>query len=86
MELDVRPILMQCRIYEQGDSFDNRDRYLGTFNVTINGDSAYVSMLQGIWSREIDEMLRRELSTLGVEMLDYEINGRRKQRPVIAFG
>ena len=71
--------LYEARIFRSGD-YDHRDKWDGAFNVHIQGEEAYISLLDKGWTREVNDTLTRFCRTQGVKVAKWERRGKARKR------
>ncbi len=73
--------LYEARIFEQG-SYEGRDKWDGSFNVHIQGEKAYISMLDRGWSRRVNDHVEAFCKGNGVNRVAWERRGKTLERRI----
>jgi hypothetical protein len=73
MEIHEKPEISHLRVFADGCSYEQKDRYLCIMSVHHLGDSEiFISGLKGIMNRRIYKLLNNYFTSKGVLILRYE--------------
>ena len=67
--------LFEGRIFKEG-SYENRDQWSGSFNVHIQGEKAYISLLNKGWNRQIHTKMEEFCRSKGAKTVSWERRGK----------
>ena len=76
MNVDFRPIVIQCRFYESG-GYQKRSPYCDSCVIQIIDDVAFLSGLKSHIDMKIVNQIIEYLHSLGVKRMEYDVKKRR---------
>ena len=67
--------LFEARIFKEG-SYENRDKWHASFNVHIQGEKAYISLLDRGWDRKTHTETEDFCRSKGAKFVNWERRGK----------
>lgn len=79
LKVHFEPIVFHCRVYATNtpeetalNHFQNKDKYVGIFDIQIHGDKAYISGYHGDYNKSVRNQIKEFLFSMGITKAEFE--------------